>query len=99
MVSLFQYQPHTEPVSLNPETVTEDRWHQPWSEPPRFRRIAVALIASGLIAPVLNPDTQITQNFPKWYAPLSEPVRTKSNIGVARQRFDFYPQVVVTAEV
>lgn len=29
-----QYQIHTEPVPQAPESVTEDRWHQPWSEPP-----------------------------------------------------------------
>src|SRR6266436_2437304 len=89
MARLFQYQQHTEPVSTKPETVTESRWHQPWSEPLRPKiagRLAIALMASGLFAPVLDPDTQITQKFPKWYQPLSEPVRIKPALAVALQR-------------
>src|SRR6266481_39043 len=89
MARLFQYQQHTEPVSTLPETVTESRWHQPWSEPLRPKiaaGLAIALMASGLFAPVLDPDTQITQKFPKWYQPLSEPVRIKPALAVALQR-------------
>ena len=37
------------------ESVTEDRWHQPWSDPPgrigayRSAGMAIALMASGLV--------------------------------------------------
>jgi hypothetical protein len=54
MAWIFQYQAHTEPVSTQPETVTESRWHQPWSEPVRQKiapALAVALIASGAVFP------------------------------------------------
>ncbi len=78
MVRLFQYQPHTEPVSTLKETVTEDRWHQPWSEPVRVKikpALAIALIASGL---GWDPQPPI-HNIDKWQQPLSEPVRKKED--------------------
>src|SRR6266436_2153272 len=89
MVRLFQYQPHTEPVSTRPETVTEDRWHQPWSEPVRVKikpALAIALIASGLgwdpQPPIIPP-----QSIDKWQQPLSEPVRKKEDRIALRTRY------------
>ncbi len=83
-----QYQQHTEPVSTRPETVTEDRWHQPWSEPVRPKikpALAIALIASGLgwdpqpiAAPTLNTG---------WQQPLSDPVRVKPSRIIDRYPF------------
>jgi hypothetical protein len=55
---IFQYQAQTEPVSTRPETVTESRWHQPWSEPVRQKiqpALAIALMASGQFAPAPLP--------------------------------------------
>lgn len=71
-------------------SATMDRWHRPWSEPVR-QKIApaatVALIASGLFAPVLNPETQITQNFEsRWHYAWSEPVRQKPGLGAHLQQ-------------
>ena len=57
---------------------------QRWTEPPKPKiagRMAVALIASGLFAPVLNPNTQITQNYEsRWHQGWSEPVRQKPGL-------------------
>ena len=47
------YQTEIEPVLATPETVTEDRWHQPLSEPVRLRRLATALtVAACVLAPL-----------------------------------------------
>lgn len=63
-----------------PEQVTESRWHQPWSEPVRQKInpvLAIALMASGLFAPVLT-DKQIDDTSEaRWHQPWSEPVRQK----------------------
>ena len=77
----FQYPIGTEPVSTSPETVTEDRWHQPWSEPVRQRiapQLAVALIASGLAYVNAGPFAEpVTED--RFHAAWSEPVREKVN--------------------
>ena len=74
-----QYQIHTEPVLATPETVTESRWHQPWSEPVRFKilpALAIVLAAtSGAFAPVFSPDIEPGKSYTTWNAPLNEPVR------------------------
>ena len=68
----FQYPGTVGVVSTEPETVTESRWHQPWSEPVRTNFIATALIvASGLT----YGYGEIVDSS-KWFAHLSEPVRT-----------------------
>jgi len=85
-IVLFQYQAHTEPVSTLPETVTESRWHQPWSEPKRVAQtvIAVALIASGLFSPVIQPPAEVI-NADKWFAQFREPVRVKPGLHASLQ--------------
>jgi len=48
---LLQYQGKTEPAFVPGETITEDKWHQAWSEPVRSRisgALAIALITSGV---------------------------------------------------
>ena len=65
----FLYQDIAQPIPPPfPETVTEDRWHQPWSEPIR-RIFAVALIASGPFAPIPPPSDL------SFHQPWSEPTR------------------------
>ncbi|MDE2020385.1 MAG: hypothetical protein KGJ13_08625 [Patescibacteria group bacterium] len=75
----FQYQEIAESVPPPfSETVTESRWHQPWSDPVRTpvgRLFAAALIASGPFMTAPQPE-KITPD--KWLPPLSEPVRTKA---------------------
>src|SRR6266446_417280 len=85
------YQAHSEPVSTSPETVTEDRWHQPWSEPVRPKikpALAIALIASGL---GWDPQPPIAppQSIDKWQQPLSEPARKKEDRISLRVRYPF----------
>lgn len=82
----FQYQEFTAPVSTQPERVSEDKWHQPWSEPVRFKRskqAAIALAASGFVLVQFDFGEEILAD--KWFKSLSEPVRVKPNIGAARQ--------------
>jgi hypothetical protein len=52
------------------ETVTESRWHQPWSEPVRTRALATAAQQAFVGVPFITTATV------PWFAPLSEPVRT-----------------------
>lgn len=61
------------------ERVSEDKWHQPWSEPKRFKRNArlhVALGASGpfqsLLPTTLLPGPNV---YGPWHYPWSEPKR------------------------
>src|ERR1043166_2467293 len=74
----YQGQART-PAAPFAETVTEDRWHQPFSEPVRQRivpRLAVARIASGLVYVEAAPFAEtVTED--RWHQPFSEPVRTR----------------------
>src|ERR1700693_156574 len=82
----FQYQSVTEPVFIAPPAILEDRWHQPWSLPVRTTIVAsvIALAASGLFAPVLEPNTQIIRTLEsRWHQPWSEPVRVKIDTRLA----------------
>lgn len=77
----FQYPTLQEPVldaPQRPEQVTESRWHQPWSEPVRFKisgQLAIALMASGLFSFPQSAGEAITVD--KWFAHWREPVRFK----------------------
>jgi hypothetical protein len=71
----IQYQSTTEPVFTGGETITEDKWHQPWSLPVRQKidpRRAVALAASGEF--FTSPTVGETISVDKWFAQLSKPV-------------------------
>lgn len=91
-MSRFQYQQLAEPV-LTPATPSKNEsvFHFPWSEPVRQKiapALAIALMTSGLIAPVLDPNTQVTQNFEsRWHYPWSEPVRIKPALPVQEHLF------------
>ncbi len=85
---LTQYQVHTEPVVADKETVTESRWHQPWSEPVRQKiapSLAIALIASGFVLVQFAFQENVTQD--KWYQELSQPVRVKPGLPSGLQQF------------
>lgn len=74
----FQYPTKTEPVLAGAEQVTESRWHQPWSEPVRFKisgQLAIALAASGLFFPVQTAGELIFVD--KWINQWREPLRFK----------------------
>src|SRR6266446_2709606 len=62
-------------------------WQQKLSEPIFQKSRQSALISSGPIGPVLDPNTQITHTLmSRWYQPLSLPVRIPPNIRAANQR-------------
>lgn len=75
--------------------VTEDSWHQPWSEPPRRKSAlaAIALMASGLFSPVIQPAPAAASTIP-WSQRLSEPARTKSDHRTLRDRSTFVGRAV-----
>lgn len=85
------YQAVAQPVPLgnNPETVTESRWHQPWSEPVRFKilpALAVALAAASgnSFSPFPLPNANPTAD--KYWYRFEEPVRLKPGIGAHLQQ-------------
>lgn len=83
----FQYQVKTEPVSTAKETVTESRWHQPWSEPVRKRVIATALMAPALF--FVQAVFQENVNPDKWFKQWQDPVRVKQGLSAANQQAYF----------
>ncbi len=72
---------------LDPDTQIiqgyESRWHYAWSEPVRFRRLAVAQQVSHT-----EPTTSVFENITldKWVYPLAEPVRLKPGLRAALQQ-------------
>lgn len=67
-------------AAQEPEQVTESRWHQPWSEPVRFKIIpALAIVlysTSGTFAPTPVPEPGPAYES-QYHQPWSEPVRFK----------------------
>lgn len=100
MPRIRQYQGIAAPVlpsSLTPETVTESRWHQPWSEPVRLKPGLHVSLQS------FQPYDE-TQQFPetvtesRWHQPWSEPVRQKVGIQVTEHplvSFDPFPFIKI----
>lgn len=82
----IQYQVKTEPVSTLKETVTESRWHQPWSNPPVLAKPGLRTADQQFIAFVQASFAEIV-NPDKWYAPWREPVRVKPGLSAAAQQF------------
>ncbi len=92
----IQYPTLQEPVldtPQRPEQVTESRWHQPWSEPVRFKingRLAIALAASGLFFVPQQTGEAIFVD--KWINHWREPLRFKGifrGMPVGEQRAPF----------
>lgn len=80
-----------------PEAVSEDKWHRPFSEPVRQRiapRLAIALAVSGLTAPpfVLPAPSEAMA----WHRPLSEPVRVKPALRTALHQYFAVDTVALT---
>lgn len=70
-----------------PETVTESRWHQPWSEPVRIKPgLTAALQPYNSPQNIFPIPTQPTVAW-GWYFNLSEPVRTKPRLIESEQAF------------
>jgi hypothetical protein len=85
----FQYPSLTQPVAAGGETITEDKWHQGWTDPVRQKiapQLAVALIASGLVYVAAAPFAEsVTES--RWHQPFSEPVRVKPRLPEGEQQF------------
>jgi hypothetical protein len=76
------------------EGVSEDKWHQPWSEPVRFKILpALAIVlaaASGNFfnpLPIPNVDPAVVAT--TWFAPWRDPVRVPARLTTGAQRADF----------
>jgi hypothetical protein len=83
----FQYQSQAfVPVTAPPEVITEDKWHQPLSEPVRQKAgLSVQQQKDFFGAfPVTVPAPQIN------YGPLSEPVRQRPGLHASQQKEFFY---------
>jgi hypothetical protein len=78
---LLQYQGST--GSLQPIISTEDRWHEPWSEPVRTRTIPVSVGQGQPQTPFVEPVLES-----KWHQPWTEPVRKK--IGLSTQLHPYF---------
>lgn len=86
-------------TSQTPEGVTESRWHQPFSEPKRFRiapALCIALAASGCF--YTTPPTfaeQVTES--RWHQPFSEPQRSRA-LPTNEHAAAFFVRVVAPTE-
>lgn len=85
------------------ETVTESRWHQPWSEPVRFRggpnlkRPALLTGEQPWFSFQPEPPDQMVEG---WFAPLSEPKRFKRGLTAANQvAYPFYTRLIPSDQV
>jgi hypothetical protein len=88
-----QYQEKTEPVLVPTTPITQSHWQPAWSLPVRqviAPRLAIALIASGLFAPVLTPTQAVPNLESKWHYAWSEPVRLKRGLHPSLHLFTVY---------
>src|ERR1700730_3129805 len=97
----FQYPSLTQPIFAGGESITEDKWHEPWTEPVRSRiapQLAVALIASGLAYVEAAPFAEtVTES--RWHQPWSEPVRVRPALPAGEQQFlAFQPAPIIKVD-
>jgi hypothetical protein len=82
--SLFQA-PHGAPFA---ETVTEDRWHQPWSEPIVKVKVGLATGSQQYLFYSESAQFPETVSEDRWHQPWSEPiVKVKTGLATANQPF------------
>lgn len=86
----FQYQEFASPIAPAAETVTESRWHQPWSEPVRFRIDPRAKIAIDSWLYRLVPAEPFGEDplESKFHFHWSEPVRLPKGLRPWYQQFE-----------
>jgi hypothetical protein len=81
-----------------PETVREDKWHQPWSEPVRLKQgPGFPAFEQQFLALVKGAPFPETVTYDRWNFPRSEPVRLKGLHASQQQALAFVPVVVTTA--
>ena len=89
---LWQYQIKTDPIAVTPaEVITEDKWHQAWSEPVRVKPKVVFQQPLSWCPQTIAPET-ITED--KWHQAWSLPVRVKPKV-VFQQSLAWCPQTIV----
>lgn len=66
-------------AAQQPETVTESRWHRPFSEPVRWRGLIAAIVVTTTIfAPPVVPTPVPVPTVAQWGQPPSQPVLRRS---------------------
>jgi hypothetical protein len=80
----IQYTPHVEPVSIQPEITSVDRWWKDFSLPVWARvSVSAAAIASGMVTAVWpHPETTTVD---RWWRDLSQPYPAKVGLPVQEQ--------------
>ena len=76
----------------------ESSWHQPWSEPVRFKiqpRLQVVLAASGLFWAANTQESYIRSYESRWHYPWSEPVRLKRGLQSRLQQTLAWPSRII----
>lgn len=93
-VPLIQFQVKTDPIgSWVAPVATFVSFQQPWSEPvrkPRLDKQRIAVMSSGLFAPVLDPSSQLFPGVAAWSRPLETPVRVRLSLRTGLQQFTSY---------
>ena len=86
---LVQYQIKSEapPGTFPAIAQFESAWHQPWTEPVRFRRISAALATSGYNNPNVPIEIATQTLESRWHYAWSEPVRLKRGTHPSLQPF------------
>jgi hypothetical protein len=80
------------------EVVTTDKWFSPWREPVREKPGLKPHLQQAFIAPVLDPNTQVTQLLEsRWHYAWSEPVRARPQLLPALQQAYAAPVSPVSA--
>src|SRR5262249_43693842 len=67
-----------------PERVSEDRWHQPWSDPVRRLSSHAAQPSVAFVAVITSTEVVTVD---KWFIPLSDPVRKKPDLGAYQHQY------------
>src|ERR1019366_4764345 len=74
-----------------PEAVFESKWHQPWSEPVRFKilpalAIVLAAASGNYFNPVPLPNSNPANIASTWFAPFTDPVRILPRLNTGSQQ-------------
>jgi hypothetical protein len=72
----------------------ESKWHQPWSEPVRFKilpamAIALAAASGNSFNPLPIPASDPSKIVSDWFAPFTDPVRLPPRLTTGAQKADF----------
>ena len=86
-----------------PEGVSEDKWHQPWSEPVRFKilpalAIALAAASGNYFNPLPLPNSDPSNIASTWFAPFTDPVRVLPRLPASENPFRSFAPAAPFAE-